>query len=363
MWALDNRTPFAAGRGWARDRDGAEVWIVVVKGTFLVERDGRLRVPSLQPAVSPAPKFRGDPQTTSLLSDAEITLRKPTSDILLHGHAYAPRGKPVPNVDVCFRVGTLLKALSVFGDRYWRVGLLGLKQSPPEPFQKMPIVYERAFGGRDPAEPDKHWDPRNPVGRGYAHSPDRLAGWHVPNIENPAELIGSPRAHPAPAGFGPIACHWVPRVQLGGTYDKKWEEERQPLVPEDFQDRFFQSAPADQQYPDYLRGGEFVQLCNLTPEGLLRFRLPRITLGFETFFADGSVHHMARIHTLILEPDVPRFQIVWQTQLPCHSKVVELRKTRIFLKKRLARVGGRGAPAEFSIETRQVSAGVPGAGS
>ena len=363
MWALDNRTPFAAERGWARDREGAEVWIVVVKGTFLIERDGRLRVPSSQPVVSQAPKFRGDPQATSLLSDAEITLRKPTTDILLHGHAYAPRGKPLPRVDVSMRVGTLVKALTVFGDRHWHVGLVGLKPGSPAPFQKMPIVYERAFGGRDPAEPEKQWDRRNPVGRGYAISPDRLTGWHMPNIENPAELIGSPRAHPAPAGFGPIACHWEPRVQLGGTYDQKWEEERQPLVPADFQDRFFQSAPADQQYPDYLRGGEFVQLFNLTPDGALRFRLPKITLGFETFFADGSVHHMGRIHTLILQPDVPCFQIVWQSQLPCHSKVVELRKSRIFLKKRLSRVDGRSAPAEFSTDARQLSAGVPGVGS
>src|SRR5688572_23403033 len=50
MWALDNRTPFAAERGWARDREGAEVWIVVVKATFLVERDGGLRVPASQVA-------------------------------------------------------------------------------------------------------------------------------------------------------------------------------------------------------------------------------------------------------------------------------------------------------------------------
>jgi hypothetical protein len=334
MWALENRTPFAAGRGWARDRDGAEVWIVVVKGTFHIERGGALRVVSREPGVAVAPRFRGDPQTTSLVTDAEITLRKPATDILLHGHAYAPAGRPVPQLDACMRVGALVKALHVSGDRHWRVALLGMKPGPPEPFQRMPIVYERAFGGRDPGEPDKHWDPRNPVGRGYALHPDRLAGRPLPNIENPADLIGSPRHHPAPAGFGPIPCHWEPRVKLGGTCDKKWEEERQPLVPEDFDDRFFQSAPADQQVPGHLRGGELVKLFNLTPDLALQFRLPRITLGFETFFADESVRHQARIHALVLEPDVPRFQIVWQTQLPCHSKVVHLRKTRILVKQR-----------------------------
>jgi len=203
---------------------------------------GRTRRPPPRPVpparLTQAPKVRGDPLTTSLLSDAEITLRKPTSDILLHGHAHATPGKPAHRADVSLRVGTLVKALRVYGDRYWRVGLIGLKQSPLEPFQQMPIVYERAFGGRDPAEPEKKWDRRNPVGRGTAVRSDRLAGWHVPNIETPAELIGSPRQHPPPAGYGPIACHWDPRFKLGGTYDPKWEDERQPLEPEDFQDRF-----------------------------------------------------------------------------------------------------------------------------
>ena len=31
MWQVDNRTPFAAERGWVRDRNGAEIWLVAVK--------------------------------------------------------------------------------------------------------------------------------------------------------------------------------------------------------------------------------------------------------------------------------------------------------------------------------------------
>ena len=40
MWQIDNRTPFAAERGWVRDRDGAEVWLVAVKCTFDILPDG-----------------------------------------------------------------------------------------------------------------------------------------------------------------------------------------------------------------------------------------------------------------------------------------------------------------------------------
>ena len=35
---------------------------------------------------------------------------------------------------------------------------------------------------------------------------------------------------------------------------------RQPLLPDDFDDRYFQFAPADQQAPAFLRGGEPVVL-------------------------------------------------------------------------------------------------------
>jgi hypothetical protein len=34
MWSLTNQTPFAAARGGARDRTGAEIWLVVVKSAI-----------------------------------------------------------------------------------------------------------------------------------------------------------------------------------------------------------------------------------------------------------------------------------------------------------------------------------------
>ena len=77
----------------------------------------------------------------------------------------------------------------------------------------------------------------------------------------------SPTSLPGKRGvrhrFGPLAAHWQPRVQWGGTYGDKWAKDRQPLLPEDFDERFFQSAPEDQQAPTYLKGGEAVELVKL----------------------------------------------------------------------------------------------------
>ena len=51
MWQIDNQTPFAAERGWVRDRTGAEVWLVAVKCTFDIDRDGSTAISAEQPPV------------------------------------------------------------------------------------------------------------------------------------------------------------------------------------------------------------------------------------------------------------------------------------------------------------------------
>jgi len=244
------------------------------------------------------------------------------------------------------KVADITKTLRVFGDRYWTVSMITIAMTDPEPFEKMPIVYERAFGGIDQKSdnPKKHsWDRRNPVGTGFAVTAGHLSGQRVPNVEYPKSLISWKQ--PRPAGFGPIARDWVPRVEFAGTYDEKWEQERLPLLAEDFDERYYLCAPEDQQASKFLQGGEPVDLENLTPAGLLHFNLPRLVLGFRTYFLDGKVvHHRANLHTVILEPDVPRVIMVWHTMLPCHAKVLKLQKTTIVQKKRLKSVGDRRYP-------------------
>jgi hypothetical protein len=200
---------------------------------------------------------------------------------------------------------------------------------------KMPIVYERAYGGgEEPAAGAKnpHSERRNPVGVGYARDPELLVGQPVPNIENPELLLSGTRLKSQPVGFGAIGRHWVPRVDWAGTYDEKWEEERLPLLPKDFDERFYQCAPLDQQTTQYLKGGEPVALLNLTPEGLLRFNLPRVWLSFRTRIANDVIDHHANLYTVILEPDAPRVIMVWHTAVPCHGKDTKIEGTTVELK-------------------------------
>lgn len=339
MWQLDNRTPFAAERTWVRDRNGAEIWLVAVKCTFDIKPDGITEVAKEQPPVVMAPEYMNpaEPAKSSLKYDSDLVRTKTTTDVVVLGHAHSPRGEPVTELDVGFRVGPVAKQLRIAGDRVWQNG----SPSKPHPFTKMPLVYERAYGGYDAESLNTdapQWDARNQVGTGFALSASSADGQRLPNIEYLGQLIQSRKDRPAPAGFGPIGSHWQPRITLAGTYNDKWQQERFPLLPQDFDDRYYQCVPADQQAPQFLTGGEPVVLINLTPGGRLRFDLPRVFLGFETFFYAGErqLHERPKLHTVIIEPDFPRVSLVWHTALPCHPKVLKLKETRIIQKQILS---------------------------
>lgn len=340
MWELANRTPFAAERGWVRDRDGAEVWLVAVKATFDIKPGGTTAISADQPPVLRVPQYHDGP-AGSVKYDVDLVLTKPTTDVLVVGHACAPEGQLVTQMDVGVRVGELTKVLRVFGDRRW--GSFGA--SAPEAFAKLPIVYERSFGGVDPRSkrPDRDWDWRNPIGVGFCVAGAHADGMKLPNIEYPGELIGSWKDRPSPAGFGAVSSHWQPRAALAGTYGEEWEKTRKPLLAQDLDDLFFQCAPSDQQTRSFLHGGEQIVVHGMNPSGSLHFLLPRIHLGFETTFADGSreLHHKRSLHTVVIEPDVPRVSCVWHSSLRCHSRVQKLTRTIV----RLKADAGLGEPA------------------
>lgn len=338
MWLLNNTTPFAAERTWVRDKNGAEIWLVAVRCSFIIQPDGVQILAPKQTEVSRIPKFSGNPGSSSLIDECDLVHTKHKTDVLVYGHAYTKSGKPTLCQEVRLRVANIDKILRIQGNRLWQKGMLGISLSSPEPFIQMPIVYERAFGGTDlkDSDPKKHrWEHRNPVGTGFATRKEHLIETFAPNIEHPDKPYQDWQEG-CPVGFGPITRHWSPRVELAGTYDEKWESTRKPLVPDNFNELFYQCAPVDQQVDGFLKGGEVVELKNMTPDGFLTFQIPRITLSMTTGFYDGtSEQHRTVLHTLNLYPDTRRFEMVWHSQLTCHHKVNKLKETRITLKKRV----------------------------
>ena len=333
MLALENRTPYAAERTIVMNKAGEKSWVVAVKATYHLGTKGTTELAEEQKPLFYSAEHIGEPGKSSILYEADMIPTKPATDVLVNGQAYAPAGKPTKTVDVSIRVGPLTKHLRVFGDRHWYPGLLGgLKQSSPEKFERLPITYERAFGGWDRTDPDptkQQLYSKNPIGRGFSTKKHHLKERPLPNIEQPSHLISAWNDRPAPGGFGAIASYWSPRLEWGGSYDEEWMEGKFPLLPDDFDDRFYQSALPDQQVNDFLGGGEDVTLENLTESGSLKFSLPKVRLNFLTRFGKQKQEHRASLQTVIIEPDVLQVIMVWQTSLACHHLLDKLDATLI----------------------------------
>jgi hypothetical protein len=332
MWAIENQTPFSAERSWSRDKDGVHDWVVAVKGTFDVMDDGRLELAKLQPPPLLAAEYNGEDGESSLRYDTEVAPSKPTTDVILNGTAYAPEGRPSPDFMVGMRVGAVRKQIRVVGNRFWKRGTLGFEPTLVEPVASVPIVYERAYGGFDQTDPDpakQKFDARNPVGCGVVSKAAHHEGKMLANFEYP----GGSDKKSGPAGFGAIAAHWSPRREFLGTYDEIWEKERLPLLPTDWDPRSLLCSPADQRPAQHLRGGEPVELINLTREGRLAFNLPRVHLSFATKIDGRTEYTSGQVATVIIEPDASRLIMVWQTSLKCHSDIDYLDYTVIREKK------------------------------
>lgn len=308
-------TPFAAQTSWVRDERGAEFWLVAVRACFDIDPEGRQSPAAKQTEVQRAPAFSGDPLTSGLVSDSDFALHKDGTDVLVEGRAYAPELHPTTHCRVRLKVHTVDKTLDVFGERLIYQGLTGFSMTRPEPFLDMPLTWERTYGGWDRKGNKEEWEPSNPVGKGFATQPSHLDETVAPNVEYPDTPYRGPRSGRA-AAFGPIAHHWAPRVRYAGTYDKQWRETRDPLLPADFDRRYFRCAPADQQTPQPLIGHEEVMLGGLTADGSLSFLLPRISFDIVTTFRRyGDIRQRPSIHTLWLMPDRRRFEIVYVSAL------------------------------------------------
>jgi len=331
MLQFENDTPFQGTILLLPDPDGVDSLFTVVKGTFTLA-DRPLPAEEQIPIVL-ADEYYGEPGASSVKVPSDVSLTKPATDVLLVGRAHAPGGRPAAVMDVSLAVGPLGKTVRVFGDRFWRSDGVGLYMTEPQPFQTMPLVWERAYGGMDRAGPELRAEVRNPVGRGYraADGERQLDGLPLPNLEDPTEPITSWKQSPAPACFAPVCAHWQPRQSYAGTYDEDWQRQRAPYLPTDFDPRFFQLAPPGLVAPGHLQGGEPVEVRGATPSGVLKFQLPMVDLRI-TYVLDGDpIVQPANLDTVIIEPDEDRLILAWRAVLQCDKRALRVSEVRAAL--------------------------------
>jgi len=275
---LINLTGFAADRLLTMDAEGREVLLVVAKATFRIAPPAILELADRPEPIQPVDAYRGDPGVASLEAAGEASPFKPGTDVLLSGCAY-PNPRDPELTLAGFRMGSMKKMIRVLGDRRWERALSGYRASAPGRFEKIPLIYERAFGGVDASDARAvETCAENPVGVGFRarHSRAAVAGQLLPNLEDPLDPITEPGQRVRPHALGPIPPHWSPRAALAGTYDAAWRKQRMPLAPRDLDPRYHQAAPPDQIRAGHLKGGELIEVIGMAPEGALRCEIPEV---------------------------------------------------------------------------------------
>ncbi|MBN9233907.1 MULTISPECIES: DUF2169 family type VI secretion system accessory protein [Phyllobacteriaceae] len=303
------------------DKAGHEWIVVVVKGTFdFPEKPGGLA----QKSAEQVPFVMADTQTgapgySATLWETDFAFRKPSCDIIANGCAYAPGGRPAERVPVGIKVGNWSKLFEVVGHREWRAIGPVFIATAPRPFLKLPISYDVAWGGVDRLDPEDKLPAcykYNPVGTGWSRTKNQrlIPGLRLPNTQAVGEEILSPFGDYKPMSFGPTGRGWPGRIEFGGTYDQNWVDNIAPFLPADFDERYFQMAPPDQQI-DHPGGGEDVQLINLTPAGRESFRLPPALLPLTLFIGREKVFEKkVAPDTVLLDTENRRFSLVWRIQ-------------------------------------------------
>jgi hypothetical protein len=307
MGLTENLTPYATAELAGKDASGRPTFVSIVKASYVWTGDGTSVSAPPQP-IREQDVYAGDPAVSGLLHASDLGPPKPRVDVLLEGAIAFPG--PAERMEVMLEVGRRInKRLTVWGVRHWIPGLQGeLVPSRPRPVTRVAIDWAHSFGGHDPSEP-KLWESRNPVGSGIRKRARDLEGHPAPVFEDPKTPIRSWRDRPAPVGFGPVAPNWQPRAKLAGTYDETWRKDKAPLVPADFDPRFFNVAPADQQLDRYVSGDE-VRLISLTTAGRDRFRLPELRVPVAVVTTGALWDGEARVDTIVIEPAERRFSLV-----------------------------------------------------
>lgn len=311
-----NKTEFALETLLLADEEGVPQYVPLVQAVYRIGPDGTLVLLEVPPPIETGGRWAGDPALTSMLREPQVAFTKPGTDVVLQGHAYPSSPGGTDGV-LGIRVGRLQKTARVLGDRRYEGRLGGV--SRPEPFEKIPIVWERAFGGWDRLHPDREQhrcEPRNPVGVGFRFTSSQRE-LVLPNFEDPDRPFRGLGDRPPPAGFGFLGADWQPRAAFAGTFDAEWDRTRKPLLPRDFDRRFFNSGSAGLVSAAPLRGDEPVVVVGGAPEGRVAFDLPAADAPACVLELRGRrrMTLQTALDTVIVDMEARLLTLMWRTRV------------------------------------------------
>jgi len=332
--------------------DRHRIGTIAAKATFLLTPSG----PELD-TQDPFPLFNDDRDTElGILPRDDFPRRDPAFEVIVLGAAHAPGGKAIERMLVSLSVGETRRELLVTGDRTWEQSPSAPRISPAQPFLRLPLSYDRAFGGSCDVEIDREAfvevaDPRNPRGKGFDPAPGARAvaetlgcpeGYPrfdtrrlLPNIQDPAHPIANYDDAPRPVFWAAMPL------------DSAMQAERSVIPPENTGDALIQ-FPASiyhRAHPDWVIDLP-AREATVTMRGLsagggeISFRLPPVQLfvDYVSGLRRGTRELVPQL--LVLLPEEGRFYIVFR-----HSFTFEYPSAERSMRLRVE-AGGWYAPPE-----------------
>lgn len=336
---------------------------LLAKRTYVLDAYGSAGVPAKEQAPLRSNAIHDGDANGLLFADTDAWPYKLRTDIVVHGHVYAHGTRR--QVDAAVLVGAMRRDLWVTGDRRCARAANGaVLFSEPEPFDRMPLGYDRAYGGYDHGSEAMHPNlfeaigdslpegtdpktyslcsyPRNRHGRGYrlASSSTPIDEVLLPNIEDPADLLRPDRVivpdplawwrQPIPAGTSWLHHGYFARCVYMGV-QPFWRplpdalpEFGRGYLPEDVRsidvmrgDPWvfgFQSGASLGLQLSGVTGGSVIRLIGLHPElrevGVMIPAPPRMIVQTRWRAAEVAP---AVLHHVELYPDHGVFTVVWR---------------------------------------------------
>lgn len=222
-------------------------------------------------------------------------------DLFLLGDASSPDGSPVTALDVSMEVGTFSAGVRVLGDRIWVRDGDRLVPGPAEPFVRMPLGPERAYGGVALFDELPIPHPDNPGGKGFHVEMEQAEGGALPNVEDPEHVVTSWEDRPEPVGVGFCSLGFGPRVRRGAVVQDGAVVGVTPALYNAAFPRFV--APA-------VEPGATVVVRGMGPE--LRFDLPSVPLVARTRVGGTEHDDPLRIDQVGVEPEKRRLFVTYR---------------------------------------------------
>ncbi len=286
-------------------RADAHALTIICKSTYVLT-PGESPLADQQDPPCKADDYWNDDARWSLRLASDMAPFKRRADVILVGHAYAPRQQPVASLMARFAVGNLEKSILVYGERAFTHDgtLLDLSR-----FVMMPLRWENAGGGPDTV---------NPVGVRADAPSDSRGLLALPNLQLPSAFFTDRARFVEPVGLGPVAPTWPWRRSKLHRHAAGWDHARwneRPL-PWDIDAAYFNAAPPDQQVDD-LRPDARIMLENLHFEHAhLVTRLALVVPRAVVSWGIGAVQEIPlRCDTLWIDVDRGVCSLTWRGHL------------------------------------------------